>query len=109
MTGPCEVAAGQQIGSSTAPVLLMVTGNQLHLAIYSQLNGLVLMPGGDPSNTVDINISPEAVITGALMVEGALEPASRLTVRYDRAVLRNLQKLRELQRVQAVIGSWRDF
>ena len=109
VAGPCLIKAGQQIGSPTAPVLIIATGTQLHQARYSQLNGLVIMLPNDTFPPVDIRIHSEARINGALIVEGTLSAASIFTVQYNASVLRNLQTLPQLQRVQPVIGSWRDF
>ncbi|WP_218352660.1 hypothetical protein [Alteromonas lipotrueiana] len=110
VSGNCVLSVGQKIGSETQPVLLILTGEMLNFAPHSQIYGLVLAVHSTSTSAIQITGDSEsATVAGALIVDRDLDPSSQLTVHYRKDILLVLQKSIELQRVQPLKGSWRDF
>ena len=114
---PGNLALTANLGTPTAPVLLIVDGERLTLGSGVEVHGFIYMTGG-ATNTSTILLPPDTPtsITGAVVAEGGLvtdytsAPVSsfnRLTVTYDAAVL-DLLRTTYGSWVR-LPGSWRDF
>ena len=92
-----NVTLNADIGTTAAPVLLVINGNTLTLGASVDIVGFVYLTGGNAGGAVTINLPDSNVgINGALVSETSLTTssagtASRLTVTYDPGVLNKLR------------------
>jgi Tfp pilus assembly protein PilX len=102
------------IGTTDAPVLLIVNSDTLTLGTGVQIIGFVYMAGA--ASTINLPVStPAPSIAGALVTEGSLTasyastpaPGQEFTILYDPVSL-NLLRTTYGSWVR-VVGSWRDF
>ena len=94
--GDVDLGAGAEIGTPTAPVLLVVTGD---IALDTTLHGLLYGRAGAWSGA--------GTVRGALMVEGDYAGTAAYDVVYDPGVLQRLRwRTGSFVRVP---GSWRDY
>lgn len=102
-----DLAISTDIGSVTAPVVLIVNNGQLSLSAGATIHGLVMVrPSGSPASW---SIPSEGRIRGAVVVDGNVGggvTGGTFEVDYDGELLR-LAKLRNGSFV-AVGGGWRD-
>jgi hypothetical protein len=102
-----DLAISTDIGSVTAPVVLIVNNGQLSLSAGATIHGLVMVrPSGSPASW---SIPSEGRVHGAVVVDGNVSggvTGGTFEVDYDGELLR-LAKLRNGSFV-AVGGGWRD-
>jgi hypothetical protein len=101
--GDLTVDSAGDIGSLTAPVLLVVSGNSLTFGSNPiNIYGLVFA-----TTTTQLNLSGAALLRGALMAEGDISGSSTATVSYDPDLLRLLRAT--TGSFVRVPGGWQDF
>lgn len=105
ISGPVALDGAGAIGSLTAPVVIVVDGEPI---IDTELVGLLYLrqPRGDDL-AVPSTLAGRGQITGALVVEGALDIVGTLTVVHDHEVLDALR--RSTGSIVRVPGGWADF
>lgn len=111
VTGNCVVSLGQQLGSLSAPLILVVQDGELFFDKNVTLFG-ILFSYRTPKVTSKLTIKMErgAKIKGALISNHELGGVSdTIRVVYDDNVLQTLVTQNELQRLARVPGSWKDF
>ena len=105
ISGPVVLDGADAIGSTAAPVVIVVDGEPI---IDTELRGLLYLrqPRGDDL-AVARTLAGRGHITGALVVEGALDLAGDLTVVHDHEVLETLRL--STGSIVRVPGGWADF
>lgn len=98
--GDVDIGDAEVLGSATAPILLVSTG-QVSLGAGASLFGLVY------SRATDWTTSGSGTVTGAIVAEGNLGGTANWLVQYDKAVLERLHW--QTGSFVRVPGGWRDF
>lgn len=108
ITGECRING--DLGLLDTPVLIVSEGD-IDVAGGGDVFGVLYGFNSDPAATQpEIHLSGGKTIHGAVVTEGAFDiGAGGSMVRYDQDVLANIDKLRALQSVAIVPGSWADF
>jgi len=112
-----DVTVDVDIGSDTAPVLLVIDNGRLSFANAAAIKGVIYVTGDATTGVATIDL-PDAVtsITGAVVAEGSLTtnytssataPTNQLTVSYSPTIV-NLVRWTYGSWVRGG-GSWRDF
>jgi hypothetical protein len=113
--GELELENNARVGSSTAPVLLIVNSRSLELHTGAEINGFVYLTGGNGDlSTIELHAGATS-ITGAIAAEGQLTThcadssgiCGELTVRYDRPIMDMLRTTYGTW--VRVTGGWQDF
>lgn len=107
--GDCVLAAGRQLGTAMAPLVLVVDDGELQ-AEGGAFHGIIVMLSRDASPRLAM-LGENFRLSGALLANSELRiEGGRYQVRYDAAVLRALmQSPAAPLAVAPVPGSWRDF
>lgn len=103
----CELAAGRQLGSATAPVWVISINNRVTLAGNNHVYGLWTHISQLPANTLYSASASNRLYGAVLTTAPATLPLSQIDYRPD--ILEQLQGLESLQSHHNVAGSWRDF
>jgi Tfp pilus assembly protein PilX len=101
ITGGLNIDSAGDIGSATAPVLLVINGNLNFTATGVTLFGLVYV------SATDWTSAGSGQIQGAVIAEGNVGGTSTLTVVHDVALLNQLRY--SVGSMVRVPGSWKDF
>jgi hypothetical protein len=111
ITGNCSVSLGEQLGSQSAPLLLVVQDGDLILDKNVTVFGIVFSYRSVVANAdLLIKMNSGAIIKGALVTNHQLGQLPDIVrVIYDDAVLQSLVTQKDLQRIARVPGSWKDF
>lgn len=113
LTGGLTVNSTNDIGSATAPVMMVINGNLAFSAAGVTVHGLLMLRPADPAVGWDIGASTAlGTIRGAVVVDGAVTrsgggTSSIMAVNYDSGVLANLRT--SSGTFFRVAGSWRDW
>lgn len=114
----CDIGSGQEVGSPTAPVLLILDGP---VSIQGRVWGMVMVR--DPSTSLDpstgshsagncpsncmLQMNAGAAIYGALVVQGQMKANGTAAVIYDGKVLHNLEETGG-SKYASLPGAWND-
>lgn len=97
-----SLSTSDDIGTATAPVLLIVNGN-LNLTGNGSIYGFVYVMG-------DISLGGNTIITGAVSATGSLNTASGSSeIHYDTSMLSLVKNQTTPNPYAKVPGGWRDF
>jgi Tfp pilus assembly protein PilX len=113
LTGTLLADSVGDIGSATAPVMMVVNGNLEFSAANVTVHGLLMLRPVDPTVGWDIGASTQVgTIRGAVVVDGAVTRSGTgtgnvMTVQYDESVLTSLRT--SSGTFFRVAGSWRDW
>jgi hypothetical protein len=109
--GECTLDVSQHIGSESTPIILILVDSALTMPSDSHIFGIVIMLSTTlPSIPKRIAMAVNSQLNGSLILLSPLnEAVSQFSVRYNAAVLNNLQQDADMQRLSKVSGSWRDF
>ncbi len=102
--GTASISGNTVIGSTAAPVLLIVNGN-FSISGNVTINGFVFVI----STTGINNFSGNVTINGGLATSDTTTISGNVTLSYSNTVLSNLQNLSSLTYWAKVPGSWKDF
>ncbi|MFG0874133.1 hypothetical protein ACF8QD_10660 [Aeromonas media] len=104
----CDISS-TPIGSSAAPVVLIVRDGDLALNGNLVFNGIIFAHStSTPRPKVTANGT--AIVSGSLIANAPLDLSNgNFTVRYDQAVLSAIQQGARFQSTKMVPGSWRDW
>lgn len=104
----CDLSA-TPIGSTAAPVVLIVRDGDLALNGNLVFNGIIFAHStSTPRPKVTANGT--AIVNGSLIANAPLDLSNgNFTVRYDQAVLSAIQQGARFQATKMVPGSWRDW
>ncbi|MFQ2708266.1 PilX N-terminal domain-containing pilus assembly protein [Aeromonas caviae] len=104
----CDLSA-TPIGSTAAPVVLIVRDGDLALNGNLVFNGIIFAHStSTPRPKVTANGT--AIVNGSLIANAPLDLSNgNFTVRYDQAVLSAIQQGARFQSTKMVPGSWRDW
>jgi Tfp pilus assembly protein PilX len=105
LTGGLLVDSAGDIGSATAPVMMVANGNLEFDSAGVTIHGLLMLRPTAGWNT-GASAQP-GTIRGAVVVDGPVTGASSLVVQYDGGVLSNLRT--SSGTFFRVAGSWRDW
>ncbi|QXB31296.1 hypothetical protein I6L35_09245 [Aeromonas sp. FDAARGOS 1405] len=108
--GDCK--PGGSIGSTSAPVVLIVRNGNLTVNGSATLYGLVFAYSSTPATTTtDISLKGGAIVNGAVVANYQLGKTANGTfdAKYDQAVLSNIENGAAFQSINLVPGSWRDW
>lgn len=101
--GTASIKGSATIGSSSNPVLLIISGNT-NISESAVIYGMVYV-----DNPLAVQVSGSAMIIGGIVATGALNVLGSGRVIYSSFVLNNLQNLNTLRYYSKVPGSWKDF
>jgi Tfp pilus assembly protein PilX len=112
LTGSLLADSTGNIGSATAPVMMVINGNLEFSAAGVTVHGLLMLRPADPAVGWDIGASTQlGTIRGAVVVDGAVTRTGvgtgNMVVNYDSGVLANLSA--SSGTFFRVAGSWRDW
>jgi Tfp pilus assembly protein PilX len=112
LTGGLVVDSAGDIGSATAPVMMVVNGNLQFSIANVTVHGLLMLRPVDPTVGWDVGGSTQmGTIRGAVVVDGAVTRSTGtgtiMVVQYDDGVLANLRT--SSGTFFRVAGSWRDW
>ena len=105
LTGGLLVNSSGDIGSATAPAMMVVNGNLEFSSPNVTVHGLLMLRPASGWNTGASTQS--GTIRGAVVVDGAVTGTSSLVIQYDSDVLANLRSTSGT--FLRVPGSWRDW
>ncbi len=107
--GDCN--PGSNIGTQSAPVVLIIKDGSLTINGNRQLYGLVFAYSSHPATaTTDIKLTGGAIVNGALAANFELGKANgTYDAKYDEAALSNIRTGAAFQTLKQVPGSWRDW
>ena len=105
LNGDLDIDTSGDIGTATAPVLMVINGDLSFTTAGVTIHGLVMLrpPGPSPTWAPTGN----GRIRGAIVVDGAVSGTSTLAIEYDGQVLRAMQAT--VGNFARVPGSWRDW
>ena len=111
INGDCDVSASTQIGSDSAPIILVVFDGNVAFDNDVVMYGLLFsFKPADSIKALDISMQADSAVFGAVVTNYQLGTKSALTrVVFEADVLQKLQHSKRLQRVARVPGSWHDF
>lgn len=109
VNGDCN--PGSNIGTQSAPVVLIIKDGSLTINGNRQLYGLVFAYSSHPATaTTDIKLTGGAIVNGALAANFELGKANgTYDAKYDEAALSNIRTGAAFQTLKQVPGSWRDW
>ncbi len=107
--GECKPSG--DVGSTAAPVVLIVRNGDLTVNGNQKLYGLVFAYSSAPASaTTDVKLTGGAIVNGALVANYQLGHANgTYDARYDAAVLSNIENGAAYQVISLIPGSWRDW
>jgi hypothetical protein len=109
--GNCSINTGEQIGSISNPVILVLADGDLTMQSGATINGILFSfrkPG--TGSEFELNMLGDAFVNGAIVSNHLLGHANgTLNAVYNVALLKQLQQLNTFRRVARVPGSWKDF
>lgn len=98
------------VGSTAAPVVLIVRDGDLALNGNLIFNGIIFAHSDDPDNASDVKANGTATVNGSLIANAPLNITSgTFNVKYDQSVLSAIQQGTRFQSTKMVPGSWRDW
>lgn len=109
----CSSSNGLQVGTPSAPVLLVYDGTANW---HSTLFGLLFVREQDPGpltgskegGTVDFRVNSNVALYGSLVVQGQMKANGTAALIYNRQVMTNLRNNLNKPEVLALPGSWSD-
>ncbi len=105
----CDFTASA-IGSSGAPVVLIVRDGDLTMNGDLVFNGIIFAHSDDPSNPPRVKANGTATVNGSLIANAPIDITSgTFNVKYDQSVLDGVQQGARFQTTKMVPGSWRDW
>ncbi len=105
----CEISA-TPIGSTAAPVVLIVRDGELKLNGNLVFNGIIFAHTDNPATPPKVTANGGAIVNGSLIANAPLDLSNgNFTVKYDQAVLSAIQQGARFQATKMVPGSWRDW
>jgi Tfp pilus assembly protein PilX len=107
LTGGLLVDSTGDIGSASAPVMMVVNGNLTFSSAGVTVYGLVMIRPVLPAVSWDTTSAHAGTIRGAVVVDGGVTGASSLVIQYDTGVLAALRT--SSGTFFRVAGSWRDW
>jgi hypothetical protein len=109
--GDCDVSASTQIGSESAPIILVVFDGNVEFDNDVVMYGLLFsFKPAESVKALDISMQNDSAVFGAVVTNYQLGTKSGLTrVVFLADVMQKLQDSKKLQRVARVPGSWHDF
>ncbi len=107
--GDCKPSSN--VGSATAPVILIVRNGNLAVNGNTVLYGLVFAYSSNPATAgTDVKLTGGAIVHGAMVSNYQLGNANgTYDAKYDASVLSNISNGAAFQIVNQVPGSWRDW
>jgi hypothetical protein len=102
-SGSANFSGSTTIGSSSAPVLIVINGN-LNISGNFTLYGFIFVLGASSATT---NLSGNITITGGIATTDNVSASGNLTLTYDPSVLGSVQSATSYY--AKVPGSWKDF
>ncbi|RUO65828.1 PilX N-terminal [Pseudidiomarina planktonica] len=112
VSGNCDVSSNTILGSTEAPVILIVQDGDLKMNGGAEVNGLVMSytTPEDTGGPYELTMNGGALVNGAVLANHPANLANgTLTVRFDGEVLANITNNDAFRRVSRVGGSWHDF
>ena len=109
VSGNCQLAVNQHMGTADEPVLLIIENGDLRLASGAAITGLVLLIRRNSALPSAIQMAANAFVTGAIINTGPLDNASHIQLIADTDTLIRLQRADALAKITLVPGSWRDY
>ncbi|EOD56024.1 hypothetical protein G113_05999, partial [Aeromonas molluscorum 848] len=106
-----DCSPGSNIGTQSAPVVLIVKDGSLSINGNNQLYGLIFAYSSHPATaTTDIKLNGGAIVNGALAANFKLGKANgTYDAKYDEAALSNIKTGAAFQTLKQIPGSWRDW
>lgn len=101
--GTAIIKGSSTIGSSSNPVLLIISGNS-SISENAVIYGMVYV-----DNPLAVQISGNAMLVGGIVATGSFNILGSARIVYSEGVLQNLQNLNNLKYYSKVPGSWKDF
>jgi len=101
--GTAMIKGSSTIGSSSSPVLLIISGNS-SISESAVIYGMVYI-----DNPLAVQIGGNAMLVGGIVATGSFNIIGSARIIYSAGVLTNLQNLNNMKYYSKVPGSWKDF